>query len=175
MNSLDIPDNVNIEIKDNTVSVKGSLGTNTRQYNDSLLEVKKEGNKLIVKAKEGNKQLLKKGKMAENSFLKELKNDINGVNKYFEINMQVVFAHFPITIEVKNDKVYIKNIIGERAPRESQIVGNCKVEVKGQNVKVYGTKLDDVSQTAANLKKACKIRKKDERTFQDGVYRVDNV
>jgi large subunit ribosomal protein L6 len=42
--------------------------------------------------------------------------------------------------------------------------------VKGQNVRVYGTSLDDVSQTAANIRLACKIRNKDSRVFQDGLY-----
>ena len=41
---------------------------------------------------------------------------------------------------------------------------------KGQDMRLYGTSKDDVTQTAANLRKAVKIRKKDERTFQDGVY-----
>ncbi|EQD42534.1 ribosomal protein L6, partial [mine drainage metagenome] len=34
----------------------------------------------------------------------------------------------------------------------------------------YGSKHDDVSQTAANITKACKVRAKDERIFQDGIY-----
>jgi large subunit ribosomal protein L6 len=64
----------------------------------------------------------------------------------------------------------IKNLIGERAPRLASIAGTTKVEVKGQNVRLYGTSKDDVSQTAANIRKACKIRKKDGRIFQDGIY-----
>ncbi|MCL5433758.1 MAG: 50S ribosomal protein L6 [Candidatus Marsarchaeota archaeon] len=172
MISLDIPDKVDIEIKDCNVIIKGSLGINTRNFNDALIEVKKDNKKLIIQAKKDNKILLKKGKMAENSFAKELTNDMEGTNKYFEINMQTVFAHFPITIEVKGEKIFIKNIIGERAPRISQIVGNTKVEIKGQNVRIYGTKIDDVSQTAANIRKTCKMRNKDNRIFQDGIYKV---
>ena len=42
--------------------------------------------------------------------------------------------------------------------------------MKGQNVRVYGPSLDDVSQTAANIRKACRMRNKDTRVFQDGLY-----
>ena len=166
---IEIPSQVQIEVKGDVISTKGSLGSNTRRFNDALLKVAKDGNKLAI-TPITDKKLAKKAMMAERSLAKEMANDMNGVTKHFEINMQVVFAHFPITIEVKGDTINIKNIIGERAPRTSRIVGSTKVEVKGQSMRLYGTNLDDVSQTAANLRKTCKIVDKDSRIFQDGVY-----
>ena len=88
----------------------------------------------------------------------------------FEFKMKSVHAHFPITVEVKGQAIHINNIIGERVPRVARIAGATKVEVKGQNVRIYGPSLDDVSQTAANVRKACRMRNKDTRVFQDGLY-----
>ena len=169
MISVEVPSAVQVEIKGDEVTSKGSLGSNSRKFNDALLLLSKEGNKITIKPTE-NKVLAKKAMMAEKAFAKQLKNDIDGVQKHFEINMQVVFAHFPITVEAKGDTVMIKNLIGERAARTAKIAGGTKVEVKGANLSLYGTRLDDVSQTAANLRKACKIREKDSRVFQDGIY-----
>ncbi len=166
---IEIPAQVQIEVKGDEITTKGALGSNSRRFNDALLKVAKSGSRLTV-TPITEKKLAKKAMMAERSLAKEITNDMNGVSKHFEIQMQVVFAHFPITIEVKGDTINIKNIIGERAPRTSKIVGSTKVEVKGQTMRLYGTRLDDVSQTAANLRKACKIVKKDSRIFQDGVY-----
>lgn len=166
---VETPAGVQVEIKGNEIVVKGSLGSNTRKFNDALLKLTKDGNKVNIEPA-GKDALAKKSMMAERAFAKELNNDIAGVQKHFEKNMQTVFAHFPITVEVKGDTVLIKNLIGERAPRTSKIVGTTKVEVKGQNIRVYGTSLDDVSQTAANMRIACKIPKKDSRIFQDGIY-----
>jgi large subunit ribosomal protein L6 len=73
-------------------------------------------------------------------------------------------------VEVKGDELLIKNIIGERFPRSSKIVGSTKIEIKGQNVRIYGTSLDDVTQTAGNIRLRCKMRNKDIRIFQDGLY-----
>lgn len=169
MQELEIPSGVSVEIKGNAIETKGSLGTNKRQFNDALLKISKS-DKMIKIEPVSEKGLVKKAVKTEKTFQKELSNDIKGVNQYFEKKMRVVFAHFPITIEVKDNKVFIKNIIGERFPRSSNIVGTTKIEVKGQNVRVYGTSLDDVGQTAANIRKACRIRNKDSRVFQDGLY-----
>lgn len=164
-----IPQGITVEVNGTEIETKGSLGSNKRQFNDALLDVKKENDKITIVAVK-DPCLAKKALKAEQSFKKEMENDINGVSKHFEKNMRAVFAHFPINMEVKGDRLNINNIIGERTPRIAKIVGTTKLEVKGQNLRVYGTSLDDVSQTAANIRLACKIRNKDSRVFQDGLY-----
>lgn len=166
---MEIPEGITVNIQGTSIETKGSLGSNKRAFNDSLIKVSKKENRLIIEITKVS-GLLKKAAKTQISFKRELENDMKGVNTLFEKRMRVVFAHFPITVEVKGDKVYINNIIGERVPRISDIVGTTKVEAKGQNVRVYGTSLDDVSQTAANIRQICKIRNKDSRVFQDGVY-----
>ena len=85
--------------------------------------------------------------------------------------MKIVFAHFPMSIEVKRGKMYDKqHDRREDAAHGRHMRGLTKVEVKGQDVRVYGISKDAVSQTAANIRLACKIRNKDTRAFQDGVY-----
>jgi large subunit ribosomal protein L6 len=166
---VQIPEGVSVSINGNDIEIKGSLGTNRRAFNDALIEIGKNNNSIHINAVK-TKGLLKKALTTQRSFKKELENDIRGVTEYFERRMRIVFAHFPINVEVKGDRLYINNIIGERVPRISKIVGGTKIEVKGQNVRVYGTSLDDLTQTTANIRHACKIRNKDSRVFQDGLY-----
>ncbi|MDE1833514.1 MAG: 50S ribosomal protein L6 [Candidatus Micrarchaeota archaeon] len=169
MIEIDVPKDVNIDISGTTITVKGPLGANNREINDTLLTVEKKDGKLVIDSIKGGK-LSKKAVIAEVSFAKVLRNDMQGVTKFFEINMRIVFAHFPINIEVKGTSLHINNMIGERVPRIASIVGSTKIETKGQAVRLYGTSLDDVSQTAANIRKTCRIRFKDSRVFQDGLY-----
>lgn len=164
-----IPEGITVEIKGNVIETKGELGSNVRTFNDALLDVQKKENKVIINAVK-DKTLAKKAAQASQSLKREIGNDMKGVSEYFEKRMRIVFAHFPINVEVKEGKLFINNIIGERVPRISKIVGNTKIEAKGQNVRVYGTSLDDVSQTSANIRQTCKIRNKDSRVFQDGLY-----
>ncbi|MEM2947639.1 MAG: 50S ribosomal protein L6, partial [Candidatus Bathyarchaeia archaeon] len=57
-----------------------------------------------------------------------------------------------------------------RNPRKAKIVGNAKVRVSGDDVVVQGINLEEVSQTAANIEQATKVRRKDPRVFLDGLY-----
>jgi len=42
--------------------------------------------------------------------------------------------------------------------------------VKGEDVIVQGLDIEDVSQTAANIERATKVKRKDPRVFLDGIY-----
>ena len=58
----------------------------------------------------------------------------------------------------------------EKTPRKAKILGDTKVEVKGQEVIVSGSNKEDTGQTAANIETACRLNKYDRRIFQDGIY-----
>jgi large subunit ribosomal protein L6 len=170
MREIALPEGVKAEVKGHMLAISGKLGTNSRKFNDALVEIKAGQGKITLDHVK-DKKLLDKGMNAENALSKEVQNDIKGVTQYFEFKMKSIHAHFPITVEVKGQDLNINNIIGERVPQASRrMAGGTKIEVKGQNVRLYGTSLDDVSQTAANIRKACRMRNKDTRVFQDGLY-----
>jgi large subunit ribosomal protein L6 len=169
MEIIELPQGVTAEINGNEVAIRGSLGSNSRKFNDTLLIVTKEGSTIKVDSTQ-ERAIREKALNSVKSFATEIRNDINGVQKHFEVKMEVVFSHFPATVEVKGARIAINKILGERIPRYANIVGTTKVEVKDKAVRIYGTSLDNVTQTAANVRTACKIRKKDIRIFQDGVY-----
>ncbi len=169
MVDIEIPKGINVEVSPDKITVSGSLGRNERAFNSAILKVAKNDEKVSISTNAA-KRLQKKASSAAIALAKEIKNDIDGVSKHFEINMESTFAHFPITLETKGDSLIIKNMLGERAARTARIVGSTKVEIKDKKVRVYGIKLDDVTQTAANIRIAVKIRNKDNRVFQDGVY-----
>ena len=101
-----------------------------------------------------------------------IKNMIKGVTEGFRKEMIIVFAHFPIKVEVDEEKrvVVISNFLGERKPRFAKIVGNTKVRVEGDRIYIEGISKEDVGQTAANIRQATKIKRKDPRVFMDGIY-----
>ena len=99
-----------------------------------------------------------------------LRNMTKGAAGEYTKEMQIIFAHFPVTIEVKGKDVFIKNFLGEKQPRMAKIHGNAKIETSGQIITIKGHNKEDVGQTANNLKRATKITNKDNRIFQDGIY-----
>jgi len=100
-------------------------------------------------------------------------NMANGVTKGYSKKLKILYSHFPISVEVKGKEILIKNFLGEKQPRKAKIVGQTKVESKGQEMTVSGLSKEEVSQTIANLKAATRIRNRDSRVFQDGFYVVE--
>ncbi len=101
-----------------------------------------------------------------------INNMITGVTKGFTYKMKIVYAHFPMTVKVQGDKVIIENFLGERHPRKAKILGDTKVQVKGDEVHITGIDKEDVGQTMANIEQATKIKRRDPRVFQDGIYLI---
>jgi len=99
-----------------------------------------------------------------------IKNMMIGVTKGFTYKLKIVFSHFPISVKVREKTVTIENFTGERSPRIAKIMGDAKVTPKGDDITVQGINIEDVSQTAANIERATKVKKKDPRVFLDGIY-----
>jgi large subunit ribosomal protein L6 len=101
-----------------------------------------------------------------------IRNMIRGVTKGYRYNLRTVYAHFPVTVKVdeKSKTLRVENFTGEKTPRTAQILDGVKVAVKGDDIAVEGIDLAAVSQTAANIQNATKIKKKDLRVFLDGIY-----
>ncbi len=74
---------------------------------------------------------------------------------------------------MQGERVLIENFMGENYPRTARIVGGASVDVSGEEVVVTGADKEAAGQTAANLEQATRIRGKDPRVFQDGVYIVE--
>jgi large subunit ribosomal protein L6 len=93
-----------------------------------------------------------------------------GVTRGFTYKVKIVFSHFPISVKVKDKMILIENFTGERSPRKAKIVGDVQVKIQSEDVILQGIDLEDVSQTAANIEQATKVKRKDPRIFLDGLY-----
>ena len=82
----------------------------------------------------------------------------------------MVYSHFPINLEIKDDSVLIKNFIGEKNPRKIKLIKGVTLDIKAPYIYIRGMDKEAVHQMAANLKNITKIRRLDPRVFQDGIY-----
>ena len=163
---LQIPDDVEVTLEGKKVTVKGAKGTITRDFSYATISMELQGKSLRIWANWPRK----KESALVGTVHAHIKNMITGVKKGFTYKLKIVFSHFPISVKVQGDTVLIENFTGERNPRRAKIVGNAKVKVVGDDVIVQGINLEDVSQTAANIEQATKVRRKDPRVFLDGIY-----
>jgi large subunit ribosomal protein L6 len=164
--TVEIPDGVEGMLEGRTVTIKGVKGELIRDFSHAPIRIRMEGKTVTVEASWPRK----KEAALVGTIHSHIQNMIKGVTKGFTYKLKIVFSHFPITAKVKGRTLTIENFTGERSPRTAKIMGDTKVTVKGDDIIVQGISLEDVSQTAANIQNATKIRIKDPRVFLDGIY-----
>ncbi len=165
--AVKIPEGISLEVKDGKLAVKGTNGSLERAFNARVVDVKIENGEVSIVLKG---RLTRKKQAITKTVEAHLKNMFEGLTKKFEKKLQLVYSHFPVTVEVKGKDVSIKNFLGEKTPRKAKVIGEAKVEVKGQDIVVSGIDVESVGQTASNIRRATRITKRDERVFQDGIY-----
>ena len=163
---VQIPDDVELTLEGKKVTVKGAKGTLTRDFSYAPISMELQGKSLRIWANWPRK----KESALVGTVYAHINHMITGVRKGFTYKLKIVFAHFPISVKVQDGMVLIENFTGETNPRKAKIVGDAKVKVAGDDVIVQGINLEDVSQTAANIEQATKVRRKDPRVFLDGIY-----
>lgn len=168
---VEIPEGVTVEINGSLVKVKGPKGEVERELSYPGVKIFTEDGKVVV-----YKDFPRRKDIAiARTFSAHIANMIKGVTKGFTYKLKVVYSHFPITVKVQGDKVYIENFLGEKAPRIAEILPGVTVKVMGGEIIVEGIDKEKVGQTAANIEQATRITGRDRRVFQDGIYIVEKA
>lgn len=166
---LEIPEGAEIKIELPKIVVTGPLGNVERIFKlQKEIDLKKEGNLVIIECA----AITKREKKIMNTVMTHLKNMVNGVTEGFEYKMQVCSIHFPITVNVdkENNLFLIKNFLGETKERTAKLLPDVEVEIKGDIITLKGIALENVSQCAANIEKATRVKGRDRRIYQDGIW-----
>ncbi len=161
-----IPDGVQVKLQGEQVVVSGKGVTLQRTLSHPHVTILTEGGEVKVRCEYPKRR---DGALV-GTFAAHLRNMIVGVTQGFTYEMKIVYSHFPVKATVKGPEFVIENFLGEKFPRKARILGGTKVEVKGDQVLLTGPDIEAVSQTAANIEQATKIKGFDPRVFQDGIY-----
>jgi large subunit ribosomal protein L6 len=162
----EIPEGVEVKVEGRLVTIKGEKGTLARDFSHAPVSIQLEEGKVIIQANWPRKREA----ALVGTISSHIQNMITGVTKGFTYKLKIVFSHFPISVKVHENKVAIENFTGERSARISDIMGDTEVTVKGEDVIVQGLDIEEVSQTAVNIERATKVKRKDPRVFLDGIY-----
>lgn len=165
--TIQVPDGVEVTIERRKVTVKGAKGILTRDFSYVPIFLETTEEKTVRIWAEWPR---KKEASLVGTIYSHIQNMITGVEKGFLYKLKIVFSHFPISVKVQDKVVLIENFTGERRPRKAKIIGDVRVKVESEDVTVEGINLENVSQTAANIEQATKVRNKDPRVFLDGLY-----
>ena len=168
--NIEIPNDVQVEVEKFKFKVVGPKGTLEKDFYSSLfakdLVVKKDGSKIVLSTASKRKKM----KAMVGTIESIVSNMIDGVKEGYNAKLKIVYMHFPFTVKVSGKEILVNNFLGAKSPRKARIIGDCKVEVQGEEVIVTGISKEDVGQTAAQLERATWIKKRDRRVFQDGLF-----
>jgi large subunit ribosomal protein L6 len=169
---VEIPNGIEVEIDNFKIKVNGPKGFLEEDFYSPLfkkdISIKKTDNKIFISTKSKRKKV----KAMLGTIEAHIKNMFKGLIEGFTVKLKIVYMHFPFTVKISGKEISINNFLGEKLPRKTKIVGDCKVEIKGDEITVTGINKDDVGQTAANLERATWIKARDRRVFQDGIFRL---
>jgi len=168
IDEIEIPEGVQVDVSGSTVKVEGPKGKLEKELSHPSVTITKDDGKIIVRSempKRSEKALV-------GTFGAHIRNMIKGVTEGFVYKMKVVYSHFPIKVSVKDGEVVIDNFLGEQYPRKARIFGDVKIDVSKEDITLEGINREEVGQTAGNIEKAVRVKNRDIRVFQDGIYIV---
>lgn len=167
--TIEIPAGIEAEVDGNMVKIKKGSKETKRAY--SGFNLKKEGNSLVLSCKKATKN---EKKMIE-TIKAHIKNMILGLGKNFVYKLKICAVHFPMAVSIDKEKkeLLIKNFLGEVKPRTAKILEGAEVKIDKDVIIIESHDTEIAGQTAANIEKATRVRNRDRRIFQDGIFITD--
>ena len=159
--TIQVPDNVNVSLDGKKVNVKGAKGSLMRDFSFATIAIEGDGKNIRIWAKWPRK----KEAALVGTIASHIQNMITGVTKGYTYKLKIVFSHFPISVKLQGKSILIENFTGERRARSIEIIGDVKVKIEPDDIIVEGINLEHVSQTAANIEQATRVRNKDPTSF----------
>lgn len=168
---IELPDDVSASVDHLDLTVEGPKGAVTRQlwYPDISVTVTDgddEGSVVRIENSATDAKTL----ATVGTFESHVRNIIHGVTEGWEYEMEVFYSHFPMQVNVEGGEIVITNFLGETASRRTDIRGETEVQIDDEEILLSGPDIEAVGQTAADIEQLTRVKDKDPRVFQDGVY-----
>jgi large subunit ribosomal protein L6 len=161
-----VPEGVKCQIDGSIIRVSGPKGQLERNIRYPQISVAYEGDEVIISTESARKRNVAMVGTLE----AHIRNMCVGVTEGYEYHMKVVYSHFPIQMKLQGEKLEINNFLGEKKSRFARIEPGVKAKVSTDEVVLNGINKESVGNTAANIEHATRIRNRDPRVFQDGIY-----
>lgn len=161
-----IPEGVSIKKEGKEVFVKGVNGEISKEFNFGKLKFENKEGKISL----SHPSSTRNEKRMINTISAHLRNMIKGVKEKFEYKLKICSSHFPINVEIKGSEVLIKNFLGEKTPRKCKMPKGVEVEINKDTITIKSPNKELAGQAAANFETATKVRNRDRRVFQDGIF-----
>lgn len=167
--TIQLPAGVSVDYSNRVLTFSKNGVSLKRKISDMTIDVKVDGSKVVFSTGKPDKRARK----VVNAYIAHINNIFLGLDEKFTYKLEACNVHFPMTLKVDKNVLLINNFLGEKTPRKAAIMPTVDVQVKGTQIIVSGHDKELAGQTAANIEKATKVRNRDRRIFQDGIYIIE--
>lgn len=165
----ELPEGVIAELKERFLLVKGQTGEVKREIKHPDISIKIENKKIILRHMANTKE----AKKMLGSLTAHIKNMIKGSLQKHVYTLKICSGHFPMNVNVTNNKLTVKNLLGEKVPRVLQLKEGADVKVEGDMIYVTSINKETAGQVSADIEQLTRRPGYDGRVFQDGIYLVN--
>ena len=173
---IEIPEGINANIDGDRIILKKVEAGSEKSEDDHELErrldkrveTKIEGNKVILESK----QTTKNDRKMFGTMKAHINNMVKGLTEKFKYKLQIANVHFPMNVShnKENNTLVIKNFLGEKQDRIIKLIEGVNVKIDKETIELDSIDIEKAGQCAANIEKGAKVRNKDRRIFQDGIF-----
>ena len=167
---IEFPQEITTSLEDNKIIMKKDSDELQRKLN-LLVDIKLEGNKIILDSKKASKR----EKKMFGTMKAHINNMIKGLTEGFKYKLQIANVHFPMNVShnKENNEIIIKNFLGEKQDRIVKLVEGVDVKIDKETIELESIDIEKAGQCAANIEKGARVRNKDRRIFQDGIFIIE--
>ena len=167
---IEIPSGIIVNIHKDEIIFKKEDKEIRRKLNP-MIRVKVEEGKIKITSE----KFTKREKKNFGSIKAHVKNAIEGLNNPWKYKLQIAMVHFPTTALIDKDtnEFVLKNFLGEKKDRRVKLSSDVEIKINKDIIEITSSNVEKAGQTAANLEKLTKVRNRDRRIFQDGIFIIE--
>lgn len=165
-----VPEEITMTLEKNILIMRKQDKEIERKLN-SLINVDLEGNKILL----SSKRISKREKKMFGTLKAHINNMIKGLIEGFTYKLQVANVHFPMNVshDKDNNKIIVKNFLGEKKDRKIEVIEDVEVKIDKDIIELNSHDIEKAGQVATNIEKGTKVRNKDRRIYQDGIFIIE--
>ena len=165
---VELPKGVTADFDGQQLTIKGPKGE-VQRIMGKQLTAKVEGSKIIFESGRDTKD----NKSMLGSLTAHVKNIVRGVVENHNYTLKICSGHFPMTVTVSDNKLHVKNFLGEKVSRVLALKQGAAVKVDGALIHVSSASKELAGQVSGDIEQLTSRPGFDNRVFQDGIYIIN--
>ena len=166
---IELPSNVSAALNGKTLLINGPRGEVKRELKQRNISIKLNNNKILLESRSGTK----KDRNMVSSLIAHIKNMLKGCIQNHVYILKICSGHFPMNVSISNNKLVVKNFLGEKVPRVLYLKAGADVKIEGDLIYVTSANKEIAGQVSADIEQLTRRPGYDTRVFQDGIYVVN--